>query len=56
MNIYDMKGALVYSEEFVRTDKVVEKKINVSNLVPGVYVIDVKVDINTRMGIRFIKE
>jgi hypothetical protein len=55
IRIYDSRGSLVYSEEFVRTQKIMERKINVSNLVQGTYVIVVKVDIDTQTGLKFIK-
>ncbi len=55
IRIYDSRGSLVYAEDFVRTQKIMERKINVSNLVQGTYVIVVKVDIDTQTGLKFIK-
>ena len=53
--IYDARGALVYSEEFLRTERIVQRKVPVYNLVRGNYFVVVKVDIDNQFGLKFIK-
>ena len=54
--IYDASGKAVYREQFMRTQLTVIRQINVSNLQPGMYVLEVEADINKKVGLKFIRE
>ena len=56
INIYDARGVLVYSEEFLRTQQVMVKDINVAALLPGTYLIVINADINKTTTLKFVKQ
>ena len=53
--IYDARGAMVHKEEFTRTNYIMDRKIDVSKLAGGVYMISIGVDINTTQTFKFVK-
>jgi dienelactone hydrolase len=56
IRIYNSMGNIVYQEEFLRTDKVYLKRIDISSFDKGVYFVNVNPDINTTLTMKFIKE
>ena len=54
--IYNQYGQQVYSESFMRTSATIEKQIDVSFLVKGVYFIETGVDINNKVTLKLIKQ
>jgi dienelactone hydrolase len=54
--IYNQYGQQVYSESFMRTAGTIEKEIDVSLLVKGVYFIETGVDINNKVTLKLIKQ
>jgi hypothetical protein len=56
LKIYDAKGSLVYQEDFLRDLQVMVKRVDVSRLEPGAYFVNMDVDINTVITLKFIKE
>ncbi|MGN6402655.1 MAG: PKD domain-containing protein, partial [Flavisolibacter sp.] len=54
--IYNQYGQQVYSESFMRTSGTIEKEIDVSLLIKGVYFIETGVDINNKVTLKLIKQ
>ena len=53
--IYDVRGAILYKEEFIRTDFFMDRKIDVSKLASGSYWVVIGVDINSTKTFPFMK-
>jgi hypothetical protein len=56
IRIYDVRGVLVYEEEFLRTQPIEVRQINISKLLSGSYILRVGADINNDIALKFIKE
>ncbi len=56
LSIYDANGKALYRESFMRNQSTITKQVNVSQLLPGTYFIEVSADINTRIGLKLVKE
>jgi alpha-tubulin suppressor-like RCC1 family protein len=56
VRVYDARGVVFYQEEFMRTQQVMTKQIDVSSFPPGVYFLKVDVDINNTKAMTFIKQ
>jgi len=56
IRIYDVRGVLVYEEEFLRTQTIEIRSVDVSKLLPGAYVVLVGADINNDISLKFIKD
>jgi hypothetical protein len=56
IKIYDINGVLVYKEEFLRTQPVEVRQIDITKLLAGTYVVMVGADINSEIALKFIKE
>jgi len=55
IRIYNSFGSIVYSEEFIRTQYILIKQIDISRFAKGVYFINVNADANTDITLKFIK-
>jgi poly(3-hydroxybutyrate) depolymerase len=56
IKIYEMSGVLVYKEEYLRTQPVELRTIDVTKLPPGTYMVIVGADINNEIALKFIKQ
>jgi hypothetical protein len=56
LEIYDSRGIIVYHEQFMRTQQIMIKQIDISNLSGGFYIIKLGIDINTNQTLKFIKQ
>jgi hypothetical protein len=56
IKIYEMSGVLVYKEEYLRTQPVEVRTIDVSKLPTGTYMVIVGADINNDIALKFIKQ
>jgi dienelactone hydrolase len=56
IRIYDVRGVLVYEEEFLRMQTIEIRSVDVSKLLPGAYVVLVGADINNDISLKFIKD
>jgi alpha-tubulin suppressor-like RCC1 family protein len=56
VRVYDARGVVFYQEEFMRTQQVMTKQIDVSSFPPGVYFLKLDVDINNTKAMTFIKQ
>jgi hypothetical protein len=54
--IYDATGRAVYAENFMRTQGIMIKTLNVSFLTKGTYVIEIGADINNKVSVKMIKQ
>ena len=54
--IYNQMGKPVYAENFFRTSTMLVKDLPVSQLLPGIYVVEVSVDINNKVSTKFLKQ
>ena len=56
MRIYDSKGNVVYAENFMRSEQRMTKQVNVSNLMNGVYYVELNLDVNNIKTVMFVKQ
>ncbi len=54
--VYNQTGKVVYAESFFRSEAVQTKQLDVTHLLPGVYFIEVTLDINHKSTTKFIKQ
>lgn len=55
IRIYDNKGLLVYHEDFLRTQQVMVKKIDITKLMPGFYFVEMQTDSGNIIPLKFVK-
>jgi hypothetical protein len=55
IRIYDARGLMVYEEEFLRTQQVVVKQIDVTHFSKGTYLVVVDADINQLITLKYLK-
>jgi len=55
LKIYDSKLALVYQEDFSRTQTLMTKQVNVQSFKSGFYFMEIIVDSNKKLSLKFIK-
>ncbi|HEU4471297.1 MAG TPA: T9SS type A sorting domain-containing protein [Flavisolibacter sp.] len=56
IKVYDERGALVHQEEFLRSQQVVVRELDLTYLNSGVYLLVVNTDINTVKTLKFVKQ
>lgn len=56
LTVYDLGGKAVYKETFMRNQGQMQKALNLSKLAPGIYTVEIVVDINNRTSTKLVKQ